>query len=263
MTEIWDLALLQRDSILITGGSDAELKIWSLEFAGLNDEGETSIKYVSRETNSKKGKVDSEEEEASPDGGEKAPETDELEDDNSLLTIKRLGSILRSSEGRVHHLTTDKHGRILATHGTDNVLELFIVCNEEEIQKRLAKRVRKEKKRTGTDLDVASVKPTVQEQFRRVKPVKASGKVRSVNVLSGKKEARVLLVLANNQVEVLTYRGAGDGEIESLSKIETPGHRSDVRTLSFSSDNTALLTASAEGIKVWAHWVFHFFLFRR
>jgi len=91
----------------------------------------------------------------------------------------------------------------------------------------------------------------VQEQFRRVKPVKASGKVRSVDVLSGKKETRVLLVLANNQVEVLTYRGAGEGEIESLSKIETPGHRSDVRTLSFSSDNTALLTASAEGVKIW------------
>lgn len=49
----------------------------------------------------------------------------------------------------------------------------------------------------------------------------------------------------------------GDGEgadVEDaatlLGRLDTAGHRSDVRTTAFSSDNTALLTASAESLKV-------------
>jgi len=36
-----------------------------------------------------------------------------------------------------------------------------------------------------------------------------------------------------------------------MMKVETPGHRTDVRTTAFSSDNTAVLTGSAEGVKIW------------
>ncbi len=43
----------------------------------------------------------------------------------------------------------------------------------------------------------------------------------------------------------------GEGEEAQLvGRLDTPGHRSDVRTVAFSSDNTALLTASAESLKV-------------
>ena len=38
---------------------------------------------------------------------------------------------------------------------------------------------------------------------------------------------------------------------ENNMKLTMPGHRSDVRTVAFSSDNTALLSASAESLKVW------------
>ena len=33
VTEIWDIALLEEDTLLVTGGSDAELRVWKLEFA--------------------------------------------------------------------------------------------------------------------------------------------------------------------------------------------------------------------------------------
>ena len=36
-----------------------------------------------------------------------------------------------------------------------------------------------------------------------------------------------------------------------VAKLSLPGHRTDVRTVSFSSDNTAILSASAEGVKIW------------
>jgi hypothetical protein len=55
-------------------------------------------------------------------------------------------------------------------------------------------------------------------------------------------------------VEVASLEvGEGQEEEEGaqlVGRLDTPGHRSDVRTLAFSSDNTALLTASAESLKV-------------
>ena len=32
VTEVWDLVLVENDSLLITGGSDPEIKIWKLAF---------------------------------------------------------------------------------------------------------------------------------------------------------------------------------------------------------------------------------------
>ena len=248
MTEIWDLVLLQEDKILVTGGSDAELKIWTLEFqepAGEEEDGEGGIKsrFVTKEPQDKKVRKELMEE------GEDEKE-EEPEDDNSVLRITRIGSILRSGDGRLQHLGTDLSNRILASHGTDNSLELFLICNEEEIQKRLAKKAKKERKRTGAEVDISSIKPSIQEQFRRIKPIKVSGKIKSIDLQCYKKKCRVLMVLANNQLEVVDFETSLEAEGESLMKVETPGHRSDVRTLAFSSDNTALLTASSEGVKV-------------
>ena len=86
------------------------------------------------------------ENESEEDNETRKEDEDEEEDidDNSILTIKRIGSILRSGEGRIQNIIVDKSGRLLALHGTDNNLELFIVCTQEEIQKRLAKKAKKE-----------------------------------------------------------------------------------------------------------------------
>jgi U3 small nucleolar RNA-associated protein 12 len=64
---------------------------------------------------------------------------------------------------------------------------------------------------------------------------------------------KAAIVAGNNQCEVVNLE-VGEGEEEEgaavLGRLDTPGHRSDVRTSAFSSDNTALLTASCESVKV-------------
>ena len=66
VTEIWDLVLLQEDKILVTGGSDAELKIWKLEFQESEGEGEedggTKSRFVTKEPQDKKVRTELEEE---------------------------------------------------------------------------------------------------------------------------------------------------------------------------------------------------------
>jgi hypothetical protein len=63
------------------------------------------------------------------------------------------------------------------------------------------------------------------------------------------------LFIGNNQLEVVSMDLGNGEEAEAQdatvsARLDTLGHRSDVRTAAFSSDNTALLTASAESLKV-------------
>ena len=94
--------------------------------------------------------------------------------------------------------------------------------------------------------------------------VRASGKVRQLDVecekdaATGAESGIVTLSTANNLVEVFALADLGSrdaaaktSEPTQLRKLDISGHRSDVRTVSFSSDNTAILSASHEAVKIW------------
>ena len=229
--EVWGLVSLRSEQLLVTAGADSELRVWSLAWGGGREN--------SQEAPAKR----------KPGGAE---ETKEEEEDGSNLTVERVGSILRKGEGRVGGLLVDKTGRLLVCHGSDNLLELFIVCSQEEVERRLAKRLKKERKRAGeTEVEVNS-EATLQEMIRRVKELKVGGKLRGAAVEVNKTEARVLVMLANNLLEtvVLDLSQIGAAAEVSLS-LAGPGHRSDVRSLAWSSDNTSLVSGSSEAVKLW------------
>ena len=63
---------------------------------------------------------------------------------------------------------------------------------------------------------------------------------------------QVVALLASNilescMVDINDKKAAATG----ISKLSIPSHRTDVRTMSFSSDNTAILSASGDAVKVW------------
>lgn len=45
--------------------------------------------------------------------------------------------------------------------------------------------------------------------------------------------------------------GDSKSTVSDMGVINQFGHQSDVRSISFSSDNTALLSASADSVKIW------------
>ena len=236
LSEIWGLVVVNKGSHLVTGSTDSELRVW-----GLRWKGEEEIKEENGDKNKKVKKMeeDTDEKEGEP------------EDDSSQLEVKRLGSVLRKGEGRVAGLVGDTTGRVLACHGTDNSLEMFVVCSEEEVAKRLAKKAKKEKKRTGEEVDPGSLVPSLQEMVRRLPAFRAGGKVRSVDVVVEGEEVRAVLVLGNNMVEqVRGELGGAQEEVVGAGRLELMGHRSDVRCVAFSSDNTAVATGSSEAVKV-------------
>lgn len=71
-------------------------------------------------------------------------------------------------------------------------------------------------------------------------------------ILSPKGELKATVMLQNNIIESYSLNPRAQiPQVLQVSKITIGGHRSDVRTLAFSSDNIAILSAAAESVKIW------------
>merc|ERR1712142_879873 len=161
--------------------------------------------------------------------------------------------MLRAGQDKVAHLVTDQAKRLMACHTSDNSVELFLICSDEEIKKRMKKKAKK-RKNLGEVTDESEVAPeaTIQEEFRRLKVIRAAGKVRQIHVEVEGSQGVVTLSTANNLIEQFTINlDDKNAEAVSVKKFDLAGHRSDVRTVAFSSDNTAIMSASHESVNVW------------
>ncbi|NXL45920.1 WDR3 protein, partial [Podilymbus podiceps] len=244
-TEVWGMALISEEKRLITGSADSELRVWDIAYI-------PEVKDPD-EPESKKSK------ESSPGTEENTEEDETLELDESpeerLIKCSKAGSIMREGRDRIVTLATDRTGKILACHGTDAVLEVFSVLSEEEVQKKLEKKLKKAKKKAkqNSEEPERSVELSLQEEIQRVTNIRASSKIKSFDLsLSPKGELKIVLMLQNNIIESYNLNlSAQVPQAVRVSKITIGGHRSDVRTLAFSSDNIAVLSAAAESVKIW------------
>nr|KAG5704001.1 hypothetical protein BaRGS_032090 [Batillaria attramentaria] len=115
--------------------------------------------------------------------------------------------------------------------GPGSFCEVFVLATEDELKKKLAKRRKKARLR-----------------------FKLSAKLRWVDaILMEPSRLKVVVLLNNNSMETVTVHvDVRTLEVQRSSVIHSSGHRSDVRTLAFSSDSATILSASAEQVKLWA-----------
>lgn len=65
-------------------------------------------------------------------------------------------------------------------------------------------------------------------------------------------ELKVALLLQNNTVETYSLKTSDKAPAANkTARLTLGGHRTDVRTLAFSSDNLAVLSASGDTVKIW------------
>ncbi|KAK6631604.1 hypothetical protein RUM44_006133 [Polyplax serrata] len=230
-TEVWGIVLMRNDEFLVTGCSDSELRVWNLSHNNVD------------KTKEEQGIRD---------------ELNNEEDIEALSPIKssKCGSILRTETGKVSTVTSDSSGQILAVHGTSGTLELFSFLSHMEALKRLKKRKKKDKKKSSGENEVEDDNngtPTLQDIVKRLPPIKLKGKIKSSSLVLGKTgELRVLVTLSNNSVEVHTLNvNIKQEEPKFRRKLYQQGHRSEVRVVTFSSDNLAVVTGSADSVKLW------------
>lgn len=81
--------------------------------------------------------------------------------------------------------------------------------------------------------------------------------LRSVDsLLLPRGDLRLALLLQNNMVETYSLQPSASQPVGTrTSHLTLGGHRTDVRTLAFSSENSSVLSASGETVKVWNRWV--------
>uniref|UniRef100_A0A8C7R8B0 WD repeat-containing protein 3 n=1 Tax=Oncorhynchus mykiss TaxID=8022 RepID=A0A8C7R8B0_ONCMY len=246
-SEVWGMALLNQESRLITGSADSELRAWDINYL---QEGREA-----GEPKEKKGKSlldddDDEEEEVVDESPEER-----------ILSCKKAGSLLREARDRVVSMTTDAKAKVLACHGSDTVLEVFSVLPEDEVERVMAKKLKRAKKkaryvahsRDHTDAPEPVVERKLANEIVRLTNIKASANIRWVDCLMcAGGELKVAMLLQNNTVETYSLKTSDKNPTGiKTSRLTLGGHRTDARTLAFSSDNIAVLSASGDTVKVW------------
>uniref|UniRef100_A0A8C9VQQ5 WD repeat domain 3 n=1 Tax=Scleropages formosus TaxID=113540 RepID=A0A8C9VQQ5_SCLFO len=229
-SEVWGMVLLNEEGRLLTGTADSELRAWDLSYLEQGkDLGEPSKKKV-------KGLLE-EDMEDGEDGVDESPE-------ERILRCDKAGSILRESKDRVVSLMTDAKAKVLLCHGTDPTLEVFAVLPADEVQRRMEKKLKRAKKKAKyEDTDAASLS-------RGREPCWPCRSVDCVLTPSG--EMKAVLLLQNNTLETYSLKtDKKDAEATKTGRLTLSGHRTVVRTIAFSSDNIAVLSASADTVKVW------------
>uniref|UniRef100_A0A3Q3FCU7 WD repeat domain 3 n=1 Tax=Labrus bergylta TaxID=56723 RepID=A0A3Q3FCU7_9LABR len=219
-SEVWGMVLLKQENRLLTGSADSELRAWDINYLQQEKaEGEPQVK---------KGKT-------LLDDDDETMRTRRMK---RILSCKKAGSILREARDRVVSLTSDTKARVIACHGNDSILELFTVLSEEEVQKKMTKKMKKAKKKLKFGSSLHTPPPF---SFRWVDCLSCAGG-----------ELKVALLLQNNTVETYTLKPSDKiPTANKTARLTLGGHRTDVRTLAFSTDNLAVLSASGDTVKVW------------
>ena len=238
--ECWSLSVSPDQSGVITAGNDGELKVWSIDSAGL---GKTSR---------------------------------EVSNDSSKDILRERGILNRQSRDRT--VGAIFHGRrsYIAAYGSNRVIEIWRIRTEGEVQKTLArKRKRRREKALASasqdgidhedkadsmkEADISSAH--ISDVIVPYVVVRTEGKIRSVDWASREtaKDLRLLVATTNNQLELYKVTTQKEkiwtpDEPPDYSRpysVDVPGHRADVRSLSLSSDDRMLASVCNGSLKIW------------
>lgn len=98
-----------------------------------------------------------------------------------------------------------------------------------------------------------NLQPSLRDEVKRLNSIKLAHKPKALHLVLGNGgELRVVASLANNTVELYTISTTIKGsDAKCLRSIVQQGHHSEVRAVNFSSDNLAIVSGSAESVKLW------------
>lgn len=224
--ECWTMAVSPDQRGCITAGNDGELKVWGIDTSSLSSR---------------------------------------AKDDTDCLVPR--GTLYRQNKDRATIVTFHPTSNFVASHGSDKNIEIWRIRTEDEVKKALKrKRKRKEAKGDKPEADTESLaNAEVGDVFVSYVTVRTGGKVRSVDwaTRGGSKASdavQLLVSCTNNTLEFYDIpkparkEGKKETEIPEYNKVyavDLPGHRTDIRALSLSSDDRMLASASSGSLKIW------------
>jgi len=241
--ECWSMAVSTDQSEAITAGNDGELKIWSIDLAGL------------------------------------AKLANEVPEGSQKTFLKDRGNLHRQGKDRTIGIAFHPKGTYIAAHGSEKAIELWKIRTESEVQKTLARKRKRRREKALTvsgqdrkagegmsdgEKDVDELpSATITDVIIPYLIVRTAGKLRSFDWagMRAGKSFQLMVATTNNQLEI--YNVTTKQKDASSSKpdeppdytrpfsVDMPGHRTDVRSLALSSDDRMLASASNGALKIW------------
>lgn len=232
-SEIWSIDVEAEEKYLVTGSADPELRVYNIKHE-------------------------------SPDN--------QLVDENGNPTnnkrevLKLFGEIRRQnkdSKGRIATVRFNKSGNLLGCQEAGKTIELYRILDESESKRKAKKRLsrKKEKKSSKKENEDSSgallqmqTTPTVvvTDVFIFIQSLRTSKKISSFSFCplapTNSALASLVVSLNNNLLELHVVQSETSSK---LVTIDLQGHRSDVRSVALSSDNTLLMSTSYNVAKIW------------
>ena len=189
-----------------------------------------------------------------------------LDGDHAILS--EFGTIRRSTGDRVTKMQYfdrgDDSDAFFVCQGAGKVVDVWRLRSGKEAEKRKRKREKrkeeKKKKKEGEDIvEDQTDEIKASDELELVQTIRSKNKLTSFSVNPSKKSKkyilRLVLATSNNMMElwdvVKNKKEDSGSEAVKAAAIDGPGHRSDVRALALSSDDSLCISTSNSGVKVW------------
>ncbi|KAI7888858.1 WD40-repeat-containing domain protein [Mucor mucedo] len=240
-SEVWSFAVSKDQKIIISGGAEAQLKAWKIDW---------KILGLSLEALGEK---------------EKTSDDNMQVDITTPATLQRAinvyGQIPRQSRDRIVTIKFHPSGKYLGVQASDKSVELFKMRDHEQIRKKIQRRKKRAREKGKAETDISD-EIEAEDEFVTEALVRTPAKVRSFDfapVVDVEKAGQIQIVtsLSNNTIEAFTIPITAEKKTEEshepsrLYSIDGPGHRSDIRSLALSSDDELLASASSNLLKIW------------
>eukprot|EP00937_MAST-01D_sp_MAST-1D-sp2_P001144 g1144.t1 len=260
-TEVWSIAIDPQQRRLITGASDDQIRLWSI-----NAGDEPAAADAAADDRGEAGQSSAKAEPAPP--------------------LKLLGAFTRATPGRTVLVKFSRDGQFFGCLGAGQAVEIFAKSTAEQLErkvKRRRKRWREKQKKAAAAAAAPSdggggavaaaelgpepgLTPLPTDAYEALDVLRSSHKtkVRSFDVVSRADAdagagagagagvcASVLLGLFNNTLEVHQIKTQPAVASARTAAVALPGHRSDIRAVALSSDDATLLSCSSGAAKVW------------
>lgn len=239
-SEIWSIDIDPEERYLVTGSADPELRFYTIKHDFTRQEPLASKKIT-------------------------VTSDKEMSFENKWEVLKQFGEIQRQSKDRVASLRFNKSGNLLACQVAGKTVEIFRVLDESESKRKAKRRINRKKEKKAlkgavemenNDAHVIAEDGsypvvTVPDVFKLLQTLRASKKISSISfspVSLKSSLATLALSLNNNLLEIYSIESSSTTR---TSTIELQGHRSDIRSVTLSSDNTLLMSTSHSAIKIW------------
>ncbi|KAH6560029.1 hypothetical protein BASA50_003229 [Batrachochytrium salamandrivorans] len=247
--EVWALEVSPIDEkVLFTGAADGQIRVWSIDVDTLASKFDPTPTVHSTSF---------------------SEATAEVALKSAIVLV---GILERQSKERIVTLKMDNLGHYIGVHGTDKLIEIFKVRSDAEVEKKLERRRRRNKRDTKGNAtgeeSVDVVEAKLSDRYPKSAVIRCTSKVTSfdfcpssVATTSAVKQnvaLKIVCALSNNSIEAYDLTDAADaaksGEASSrlITTVDLAGHRSDIRSLSLSSDDELIATGSNDLVKIWS-----------